>query len=61
MANADTDPDPLESCRDAEKVDGSGFETMPRASEKTQRLRFNVLIGMVGAESIRAKTRIDLG
>ena len=61
MTNADTDPDPLEPYRDAEKVHGSGFETTLWASEKTQRLRFDVLIGMVGPESIRDKVLIDLG
>ena len=61
MTNADTDPDPLEPYRAAEKVHGSGFETTLWASEKTQRLRFDVLIEMVGPDAIRDKVLIDLG
>ena len=61
MTNAGTDPDPLEPYRDAEKVFGSGFETTLWASERTQRLRFDVLIGLIGPESIQGKVLIDLG
>jgi SAM-dependent methyltransferase len=61
MTTRDTEPDPLDPYRAAEEVHGSGFEATLWASEKTQRLRFDVLVEMLGPSSIRDKVIIDLG
>ena len=53
--------DPLTPYREASRVLGSGFPATLWASPRTQALRFDVLIDMIGVERLEGRTILDLG
>lgn len=55
------DKDPLEPYRQAIADSGSGFSATLWASPRTQILRFDVLIDMIGPEAFRDSVVLDLG
>lgn len=55
------DEDPLDPYRRAVREHGSGFAATLWASERWQRLRFDVLIDLVGEKNLRDSAVLDLG
>ena len=55
------DPDPVAPYREAIKAAGSGFSATLWASPRTQLLRFDVLIDLVGEDAFRDGVILDLG
>ena len=60
VPNAGED-DPIEPYRQAIARTGSGFAATLWASERTQKLRFDVLIDLLGVEHVRDAVVLDLG
>jgi SAM-dependent methyltransferase len=54
-------PDPLEPYREAVAKTGRGFAATLWASERTQKLRFDVLIDLLGADRLEGAVVLDLG
>lgn len=54
-------PDPLDPYRQAIREHGSGFAATLWASARWQRVRFDVLIDLVGAQHLTGATVLDLG
>lgn len=61
MSETPAQPDPIEPYRRAVEQAGSGFAATLWASERTQQLRFDVLVDLVGPESFEGAVVLDLG
>ena len=61
MSEPGDQPDPLDPYREAARALGSGFPATLWASPRTQQLRFDVLIDLLGPERLRGRTILDLG
>lgn len=56
-----SDADPIEPYREAIAKTGRGFAATLWASERTQKLRFDVLIDLLGADRLEGAVLLDLG